>query len=72
MIYRDPEFSGNCKISKKKQGFIRGAYHFYRSKDNPIEQAEHFLKTTSDIKSMDIAPRLNFEEAGIDKSQSIG
>ena len=71
VTYIDPEFSHNWKISKNKS-FIRGAYHFYRCEDDPIEQAAHFLKTISDIKSTDIPPILDFEEGGIDKSQSIG
>jgi lysozyme len=71
ITYTDPEFSSNWKITKNKS-ILRGAYHFYRSKDDPIEQATHFLKTVSDFQSTDIPPILDFEEGGIDKSQSIG
>lgn len=70
VTYTDPKFSENWKMSKNKS-FIRGAYHFYRSEDDPLEQAAHFLETISDIQSTDIPPIVDFEEGGIDKTQSI-
>ncbi len=42
--YVDPDFQKNWgQITK--DGFVRGAYHFYRSVDNPVSQANFFAKT---------------------------
>ena len=70
VTYVDPKFLQNWTIAKEKS-FIRGAYHFYRCDDSPIEQATHFLNTISNIQSTDIPPIVDFEEGGIDKTQSI-
>jgi lysozyme len=39
VTYTDPLFSKNWKTIKAR-GFIRGAYHFYRSDDDPIAQVQ--------------------------------
>ena len=70
ITYVDPYFSKNWNISKEKS-LIRGAYHFYRSDDDPSMQATHFIQTISDIQNTDIPPIVDFEEGGIDDSQSI-
>ncbi len=70
ITYTDPEFHNNWKMIPQK-GFIRGAYHFYRTADNPDDQAENFLNAIKDIKATDIPPVVDFEGGGIDKSQSI-
>ncbi|MBL4604117.1 MAG: hypothetical protein JKY02_00165, partial [Flavobacteriaceae bacterium] len=68
--FTDPNFHTNWpKI--KKDGFIRGTYHFYMSKDNPITQANHFVETISSIENTDLAPIVDFENGGIDNSQSV-
>lgn len=70
VTYTDPKFLKNWKMIKEHK-FLRGAYHFYRSGDDPLTQATFFLKSISDIKSTDIPPVIDFEEGGIDKSQSV-
>lgn len=68
--YTDPDFDENWKAIAQK-GFIRGAYHFYRSNDAPEDQVKLFLNAISDLKETDLPPIVDFEEASIDHSQSI-
>lgn len=71
ITYTDPKFSYNWTKIKQKS-FLRGAYHFYRSNDNPIQQANNFLSAiSSTIKKTDIPPIIDFEMGGIDHSKSI-
>lgn len=70
VTYVDPKFSQNWEIAKSKS-IIRGAYHFYVCRDNPLQQAAHFLNVISDIQNTDIPPIVDFEEGGIDNSQSV-
>lgn len=39
----DPYFFRNWKAAKK-EGLKRGAYHFFRTREDPIRQADHFLR----------------------------
>lgn len=71
ITYTDPSFKNNWKTIPEK-GFIRGAYHFYRTVDDPKKQAANFLNAIKDIQANDIPPIVDFEGAGIDPSQSIG
>ena len=70
VTYTDPLFLNNWKTIKE-HGFLRGAYHFYRSNDSPLDQANFFIKTIADIEKTDIPPVIDFEEGGIDASQSV-
>jgi lysozyme len=70
VTYVDPKFTSNWTAIKEK-GFIRGAYHFYRSADDPTQQAEFFIQTLGELASMDIPPVVDFEKGGIDKSQAV-
>lgn len=70
ITYTDPTFANNWKMIAQK-GFIRGAYHFYRSKDNPILQAKNFMHAIAELKATDIPPIVDIEGAGIDNDQSI-
>ncbi len=58
--YLDPNFHSNWKAIKNK-GLIRGTYHFYIAKDDPIEQAEHFFKAVGKLNQNDIAPIVDIE-----------
>lgn len=69
MTYTDPKFKQNWKMIKENH-FIRGAYHFYRSDDDPLAQAAFFLDAIFDIQNTDLPPIIDFEELSIDKSQS--
>jgi lysozyme len=66
----DPKFQENwSKI--KTDGFIRGAYHFYVSKDNPEAQATHFANTVKSMDSTDLPPVVDFEIGGIDQKTPV-
>lgn len=68
--YVDPDFAQNWQEVATK-GLIRGAYHFYHSDDDPNTQAQHFANTLSGLAATDLAPVIDFEGGGIDKSQSV-
>ncbi|MDC1162522.1 GH25 family lysozyme, partial [Tenacibaculum sp.] len=70
ITYTDPKFRFNWKMIKEK-GFVRGAYHFYRSQDNPIAQAGNYLKAIENIEESDLPPIIDFEGGGIDKTIPI-
>ncbi len=70
VTYTDPKFYENWKMIKEK-GFIRGAYHFYRGDDNPLDQANFFLNTIQSIEITDIPPIIDIEQGSINQSESI-
>ena len=70
ITYTDHDFKTNWAVIPQK-GFIRGAYHFYRSNDNPESQVNNFLNVIGTFKKTDLPPIVDFEEGGIDKSQSV-
>ena len=59
--YVDPNFTRNW-IGASDAGVIRGAYHFFAPNDDPILQAEHFLRTVSN-NGNDLVPVLDIEVA---------
>lgn len=65
--YIDPEFTYNWQAIAK-EGFIRGAYHFYHTQDNPTDQANFFIKIVEKWSAQDIPPIVDFEEASIGKN----
>lgn len=64
VTYTDPKFASNWTTAKEK-GYIRGAYHFYRSDDSPEQQAANFLKAIKDLEDTDLAPIIDFENQSI-------
>lgn len=66
----DPDFVNNWP-QIKKDGFIRGAYHFYVTENNPEAQAKLFASTIGTLEPTDLPPVVDFEGGGIDKSQSV-
>ncbi len=70
ITYIDPKFHQNWQVISAKK-FIKGAYHFYRCQDNPKQQAAHYLNTVQKISNTDLPPIVDFEQAGIDASQSV-
>lgn len=70
ITYTDPKFSSNWKAIKS-EGFIRGTYHFYRSLDDPIKQADHYTNAISALTTSDIPPVVDFEQSGIEGNQTI-
>lgn len=68
--YQDPDFENNWKTIKKK-GWVRGAYHFYLSSEDPIKQAEHFWKVIDAMDSTDIAPIIDIEEESLPAHETV-
>ena len=57
--FSDKRFRANFD-SAKVHGFIRGAYHFYNPKTDPIRQADFFIRTAR-LQSGDLPPVLDIE-----------
>lgn len=69
ITYTDPDFDNNWKVISEN-GYVKGAYHFYRCNDDAQSQADNFLNAIASIKSTDIPPIVDFEEGSIDASLS--
>lgn len=63
----DKHFDEFWKLAKKHQ-LIRGAYHFYRADEDPVQQANNFLASVK-LESGDLPPVLDIEK--IPKKKSI-
>ena len=63
----DKRFKKNWKHSKEN-GYLRGAYHYYRPDENSIVQADNFIKTVK-LSKGDLPPVLDIEK--IPRSQSM-
>lgn len=67
VTYTDPDFANNWKLTQQK-GFVRGCYHFYHCDDNPVDQANNYLKVVGTLSKNDFPPIVDFEEASITSS----
>lgn len=56
----DTHFAYNW-ASTKALNIYRGAYHFFRARDEGSAQAAHFLKTMGPLNSNDLPPMLDWE-----------
>lgn len=63
----DAEFEYNWK-TLKDLSIIRGAYHFYKAKDDPVRQAQHFLRIVDTLMDKDIPLVLDIEEQSVNNS----
>lgn len=63
----DYEFKRNWKQAKAN-GFIRGAYHYYRPNENSLKQAKNFIKNVK-LQKGDLPPVLDIEQ--LPRKQSI-
>jgi lysozyme len=64
---KDPEFAANWE-NARRQGIIRGAYHFFLPAISPKDQARLFIKTVR-LRSGDLPPVVDVEETnGLDKT----
>jgi len=70
ITYIDSKFRQNWDFINS-EGLIRGAYHFYIAIDNPDAQADLFVKMISNLEDSDLPPIIDFESAGLDKSQTV-
>ena len=62
--FSDKNFVTNFD-SAKTYGFIRGAYHFYNPKTDPIKQADFFINSVK-LEAGDLPPVLDIEKKGRD------
>ncbi len=58
--YVDPQFKTNWQ-GMKAAGLLRGAYHFYESNDDPVTQAQNFIKAVGSLSPGDLPPVLDIE-----------
>jgi GH25 family lysozyme M1 (1,4-beta-N-acetylmuramidase) len=59
--FADPRFDYNWSRTRR-EGIIRGAYHFFRPQVDPIAQANHFLKIAGKtLHANDIPPVIDIE-----------
>lgn len=72
ITYVDPAFAANA-AGASAQGLPFGGYHFFRPNDDPVRQAEHFLKNVT-VGSGSLPPALDVEVAaasGIDLAADV-
>ncbi len=65
--YSDNVFQANFD-SARANGFIRGAYHFYNPKTDPIRQADFFIRSVQ-LEAGDLPPVLDIEKKGKDMNK---
>ena len=58
--YTDPLFKTNWP-AMQAAGILRGAYHFYESNDDPLTQAQNFLKVVGTLGVQDLPPVVDIE-----------
>ncbi|MFZ6815675.1 glycoside hydrolase family 25 protein [Undibacterium sp. Rencai35W] len=58
--YVDPQFRTNWQ-AMKVAGVVRGAYHFYETKDDPLTQANNFIEALDSLDSDDLPPVVDIE-----------
>jgi len=58
--YTDPQFKSNW-TGIKAAGMLRGAYHFYESKDDPVTQANNFIAAVGSLAVGDLPPVVDIE-----------
>lgn len=69
--YIDPSFTQHWN-AVKKAGIIRGAYHFYYTKDDPSTQAEFFISNVLSISDKDdLPPVIDIESDGVNTDISV-
>ena len=69
ITYTDPNFEENWNTITQ-QGFVKGAYHFYRTNDAPQPQANNFLNALGDLPKTAFSPIVDFEEGSIVGTQT--
>jgi lysozyme len=58
--YKNPYFDQDWAATKSK-GIIRGAYHFFHSNIDPVQQATHFVNTVGALGADDLPLTLDLE-----------
>ncbi len=70
ITWQDPDFASNWELLAE-EGFIKGAYHFYESDDDPESQIDNYLTTVGSLDANDLPPIVDFEGGGIDDGMSV-
>lgn len=65
----DDTFEANFAEAGKR-GFIRGAYHFFSPKTDPLKQADFFIRTVK-LRPGDLPPVLDVEVSGKKSTQEL-
>ena len=65
----DDKFQQNWKIARDKN-LTKGAYHFYITTEDPIEQANFFCETIGNLAMEDLPPVLDLEQDGYYRKRS--
>ena len=60
VTHKDRRFAANWKEAGARS-LARGAYHFYRTSKDPVQQAEHFIRTVGSLRYRDLPPVLDIE-----------
>lgn len=68
--YVDPTFDTN-RAEAKAAGIAFGAYHFFRSDEDPTVQAQHFATTMGSVETGEISPVLDLETADGEGASTI-
>ena len=63
--FSDTTFLHNFDMARR-YGFIRGAYHFFNPKTDPIRQADFFIRSVK-LEAGDLPPVLDIEKRGSDE-----
>lgn len=66
----DPKFVRN-REGAKAAGLYHGAYHFYMAGDDPVKQANIFVKTIKPLDDKSIPPVLDLEQGGMKNGINI-
>ncbi|NOQ72945.1 MAG: hypothetical protein GQ574_13130 [Crocinitomix sp.] len=70
ITWQDPDFKSNWKVLEEK-GFVRGAYHFFESEDDPADQVGNYLKTVGEISAAGLPAIVDFEGHGIRTDMTV-
>ena len=63
-LKEDPTFKENWQQMDTRP-IIRGAYHFFLLREDPIEQARFFLQVIAQSRVNDLCPAVDFEEMSL-------
>lgn len=66
----DSELENNWRIIKEKKCLL-GTYHFYHIQDDPIIQADHFLKTVEKYGQTDIPMIVDIEQESLPSNKKV-
>jgi GH25 family lysozyme M1 (1,4-beta-N-acetylmuramidase) len=69
--FRDPKFAANW-AGAKAAGIVRGVYQFFRSDDDPVDQANLMLEMMGELEPGDLPPTMDMESTdGVDNATRI-